>query len=635
MEETMKQKKKMSLLSLACVMLAALVLTVVQIPVISPVMAQGEENTTAETGNFYVTDDYNYRLSDDGTASICKFKGEKTVTKIPDIPKTVTKDGKTYNVTTIGGIFKECTALTNVTIPDFITTLSKSCFEGCTGLTSVTIPSSVVIIDDGAFKNCTGLTTVVLSSGITSIGISAFEGCTSLKSIAIPGTVKTIAKGAFKDCTGLTSVTLSNGITTIDNAAFEKCTSLMSVTLPGSITTLGQYVFNHCTSLESVVYGEGIKDAGVETFIECSKLTSVELPSTLVTIGEKAFGASNIKNITIPGSVTSIGANALASNAELAITIPCNFDTSLFAGSGITVNSDGTYKIKNTTKEFTITHNYVNSVCKGCGEIDPDSVGTPAVIATDAPVESAAVSNDLDELTESGIFTEAELQEIKNGTPALNLTVAAASQSDYAQYESAISSKAVEKLGTTPKEIMYLDLTLTKNVGDKGKISEFTNSISITVQLPTTMIKTNGKTDNYVVIRVHDGVTETITPDKFDASSGNLTFKTNKFSTYAVAYVENASSVTTTGTASDGDDLAYDDTANKVTANKKPAATQASTVVASANTGAGTGTGSGSTAASSPKTGDTANILGLFAMMAAGLAVVAGGIAAARKKVRI
>ena len=101
------------------------------------------------------------------------------------IPSSVTYNGTTYSVTSIGtSAFSECSSLTLITIPNSVTSIGESTFRECSSLTSVTIPNSV-----------------------TSIGNSAFWGCDSLTSITIPNSVKGIGDHAFYSCDSLTSVT--------------------------------------------------------------------------------------------------------------------------------------------------------------------------------------------------------------------------------------------------------------------------------------------------------------------------------------------------------------------------------------------------------------------------------------------
>ncbi len=53
--------------------------------------------------------------------------------------------------------FKDCSALTSITIPSSVTSIGNKAFWGCSGLTSITIPSSVTRIGNSAFFNCTAL----------------------------------------------------------------------------------------------------------------------------------------------------------------------------------------------------------------------------------------------------------------------------------------------------------------------------------------------------------------------------------------------------------------------------------------------------------------------------------------------
>ena len=124
------------------------------------------------------------------------------------LPSTVTCNGTTYSVTSIGTqAFSSCSSLTSVEIPNSVTSIGECAFIGCSSLTSLTIPNSVTSTGDGAFYKCTGLTSITIPNSVTSIGYATFYGCTSLTSITIPNSVTSIGQTAFACCTGLTSVT--------------------------------------------------------------------------------------------------------------------------------------------------------------------------------------------------------------------------------------------------------------------------------------------------------------------------------------------------------------------------------------------------------------------------------------------
>lgn len=52
----------------------------------------------------------------------------------------------------------DSSGLTNITIPESVTSIGGSAFRDCTGLTRITIPKSVTSIGGSAFRGCSGLT---------------------------------------------------------------------------------------------------------------------------------------------------------------------------------------------------------------------------------------------------------------------------------------------------------------------------------------------------------------------------------------------------------------------------------------------------------------------------------------------
>lgn len=129
-------------------------------------------------------------------------------------------------------------AAADVTIPSRykgkpVTTIGHAAFFN-SAVTSVTIPDSVTSISDEAFINCPKLTNISIPNSVTYIGFSAFSSCTSLKSITLPSSLSFISGSLFSGCSQLTTIHIPVSVTSIGNNAFADCPSLMTVTYPGS-----------------------------------------------------------------------------------------------------------------------------------------------------------------------------------------------------------------------------------------------------------------------------------------------------------------------------------------------------------------------------------------------------------------
>ena len=161
----------------------------------------------------------------------------------------------------------EDTEITELVIPNSVTSIGEYTFYGCSGLTAITIPNSVMSIDAGAFYDCTGLKKVIVNDIAAWCGISLGNNysnplyyahhlyCdedTEITELIIPNGVTSIGGGAFYDCTGLTSVTIPNSVTSIGKSAFAYCSGLTSVTIPNSVTSIGEGAFRGCSGLTRV-----------------------------------------------------------------------------------------------------------------------------------------------------------------------------------------------------------------------------------------------------------------------------------------------------------------------------------------------------------------------------------------------
>ncbi len=123
-----------------------------------------------------------YRVISDGVTAITSC--DAAVTGKLFVPSDI--EGN--SVTAIGdAAFRDCTGITEITVPKGVTSVGSSSFEGCTELTSVTIENGVTSIASNAFSNCTNLAGIIIPTSVISIGEGAFSGCDNLTIYGISG----------------------------------------------------------------------------------------------------------------------------------------------------------------------------------------------------------------------------------------------------------------------------------------------------------------------------------------------------------------------------------------------------------------------------------------------------------------
>ena len=243
--------------------------------------------------------------------------------------------------------FRWCKSLTSVVIPEGVTSIGDYAFYDCKSLTSIVIPQSVTSIGDYAFYGCKSLTSIVIPQDVTYLGDYAFSDCDSLASIIIPDSVMSIGDYAFMWCENLNNIILPNGIkslkelqhysrrslntidipdsvSSIGRKTFWKWYNLTSIVIPQGVTSIGDSAFDDCNSLTSIVIPEGVTSIGNRAFRRCSNLTSIIIPESVTSIGYGIFeGCDNLKNVVLPSGVTNIGIGAFnRCNSLTSIVIP-------------------------------------------------------------------------------------------------------------------------------------------------------------------------------------------------------------------------------------------------------------------------------------------------------------------------
>ncbi len=207
------------------------------------------------------------------------------------------------SVTSIGAFaFAYCDSITSVTIPESVTSVEEDSFAFCNNVTSVYIKdikawcaidfqdndSNPLYYAKNLYLNNELVTNLVIPDSVITIGKWAFMGCNSLTGVTIPDSVTSVGKYAFYACSSLTSITVEENnanYTSIDGNLYSKDGSILiqyaigktatSITLPDSVTTIGKWAFLGCGSLTSVIIPDSVTYIGEFAFYDCYSLTRV------------------------------------------------------------------------------------------------------------------------------------------------------------------------------------------------------------------------------------------------------------------------------------------------------------------------------------------------------------------------
>ncbi len=317
---------------------AAFVLGVTAIPVM-PLAAQ-TENTCGEHLTWTLEDGVltiagtgpmtEYSPNPDGWFSITDntpWKEDKA-----SIQKVIVEEGVT---TLTNSAFRNCTALTEVSLPDTLTAIGDVAFMK-TAISALDVPASVTTFGFLPFQGTPWISelsaplvinhvllsvpanseTVSVPEGVTELASFAFQAARStMTSVSLPTTLTKLDNGAFLSCSVLSALTLPDSLATMGADCFASCKALKSLTIPDGITAIPDGCMAQCISLEEIVLPDCVTEIGKAAFQNCTALQTAPFPAGPCKIGDCAFyGCTAITEAIIPaGNTWGIGAYAYCS----------------------------------------------------------------------------------------------------------------------------------------------------------------------------------------------------------------------------------------------------------------------------------------------------------------------------------
>ncbi len=270
-----------------------------------------------------------------GAKNLYVNTGRVTELQIPD------------NVTSIGAYaFYNCTSITSVKIGNNLESIGEDAFYGCSKLSGVYITSipnwcntsfatpasNPLYCAKKLYLNNSLVTALEIPETVAYIGAYAFYNCTEINSVSVGYNVREIGEDAFYGCSKLKGVYITN-LPNWCNISFANPTSnpltsaknlylgnvlVEELVILDGIAIINNYAFYNCTSLTSVVIADSVQSIGHDAFGNCTNLTSVSIGKGVKSIGNNAFyGCKSLISAIIPDNVISIGDSAFYNCAGL------------------------------------------------------------------------------------------------------------------------------------------------------------------------------------------------------------------------------------------------------------------------------------------------------------------------------
>lgn len=161
--------------------------------------------------------------------------------------------------------FAYCSCLEEVDIPDSVTGIGKNAFIYSNLSKLHELPENLTQIGEYAFSH-TGITEVTIPDGVTTIPAHAFDGAESLNNIILPEGLSVIGEGAFSGCENLKQIRIPESVSGIGANVFpENCVFLVvRDSWAQSWAEANDRAFSIITDDPASVMAEGTCGIGVE-----------------------------------------------------------------------------------------------------------------------------------------------------------------------------------------------------------------------------------------------------------------------------------------------------------------------------------------------------------------------------------
>lgn len=332
------------------------------------------------------------------------------------------------------------------------------------------------------------------------------------------------------------------------------------------------------TNIQAGVFRKGSVDAGSSIAMESTDSRTVGQlvnKNSVITMNGKNISRDELKLKSYTDAITvSLGPNQFdvtymldhlsASGQPVVVTSGEALTVTLIADDGylppdaIEVTMGGATLIQNSGYTYNAKQGYMrianvtgNVTIKATAKVDEENPADPvAGEVVSRPVRDNESTDPIPFLADpkaaaEALLTDAEKTRWKNGTDvAIWTTIKTVESPDDLSYvEGALKGKTLA---------VCWDITMEKEVGNitvrsREKIDVANAPVRMSLSIPSKFVPTDGTNRKFWIIRVHNGTSAVL--EDLDDNAKSVTFETDRFSTYALAYEDITESTTTTTTA--------------------------------------------------------------------------------------
>ena len=259
--------------------------------------------------------------------------------------------------------FMNCTALQSLDLPSSLNTIGPDAFYGCEALVKLNISDLATwcnmsltqqILTDARhlYLNEERLTDLVIPEGVTSISDFAFAGSSDLVSVTVPEGVTIIGKKSFYNCHNIQEVHIPASIESIGESAF--------LSSPNGLPKRPKHDFNlYLGSMENYINACGdnafkrdlYTGYFINLYLNNERVKDLVIPEGITSLASANFYGTSIRSATLPFTLENIAKDVFQKCMNLQFIISKPFFAPTSTGNGL---------ILNNTKAIYILQDFIN-----------------------------------------------------------------------------------------------------------------------------------------------------------------------------------------------------------------------------------------------------------------------------------